>query len=224
MTKREKRAAKAGRRGSNGGAPRRVRQREQQKLVLVVTEDEKTEPKYLEWLNKRVTGVKITAKHDEPNPPDVVALAIRERDKGPAAARADGDQGDTYDDVWCFVDVDEHPGLDRALATARKAGLSVAVSSLCFETWLLMHLSDQTRPYEKSSREKKAWDAATGGKGLDAISQGLERALQRFASQRRRHALDGRDRKGNPSTEVDLFIHAVAKLARVPPSKLYDMT
>lgn len=230
MTKREKRAEKARRRGSNGGK-RRIPALPQLPVILVATEGEETEPVYLDWLNRRVSGVNIEVCFRKPNPQDVVQLAISERRMGPSRARSKGDRGDTYDEVWCFVDIDTHPGLQAALDMEQREGLRIAVSGLCFETWLLMHLRDQTRPYTRSSDEKKAWIAATGGEGreeadrIEALADGLPHALRRADSQLRKHERDGRRRtQRNPSSEVADFIRAIAARAKVEPERLYNVT
>ena len=73
MTKREKRAEKARRRGSNGGK-RRIPALPQLPVILVATEGEETEPVYLDWLNRRVSGVNFEVCFRKPNPQDVVQL------------------------------------------------------------------------------------------------------------------------------------------------------
>ena len=216
------------RRGSNGGR-RYLPARAECKVVLVASEGEVTEKQYLSWLQKRVSGIKFDVRFSEPNPPDVVELAVAVRKRGPSSGRDRGDRKDQYDDVWCFMDIDTHPRLEVAMRVAEKEKLHVALSGLCFETWLLMHLKDQTRPYNEPADEKKAWIEATGGKEcnggrLDKLADGLSDALRRAESQRRQHDRAGRNRlKRNPSSDVDRFIKAVADLVGVEPELLYNV-
>lgn len=41
------------------------------------------------------------------------------------------------------MDVDEHANLERACVGAARSGIDVAVSSPCFEIWLLWHFQDR---------------------------------------------------------------------------------
>jgi hypothetical protein len=58
---------------------------------------------------------------------------------------------DDIDEVWCTVDAEDVPDL-RAMANyAVEAGVELAVSNPCFETWLLLHHAE--RVPEPTTRE-----------------------------------------------------------------------
>lgn len=233
MTKREKRAAKAAtrdagagrRRGTGGPGPTRGR-RDPVPVVLVVAEGEKTEIDYLAWLNRRRREVRIDAYSKFNSPEQVVQHALDRRKRGPADARS-LDRGEGYDEVWCFVDVDDHAHLPGAVARAQREGLGIVVSGRCFETWLLMHLRDETRPYSDSAAEKKAWRDLTGGPDrgeqgrLDDLKDGLPEALRRARAKRKQDERNQIPRLQRNPTDVDVFVRSVADLAGVPHEQLY---
>ena len=213
------------RRGTGGRGPVRGR-KEPVPLILVVAEGKTTEPAYLTWLNKRCTAVSIKCQFNHSAPEHVVARAIQQKKRGPSGVG--DDVGTEYQAVWCMVDTDIHARLAKAVADAKRAGIEVAVSSRCFETWLLMHLRDETRPYATSKDEKRAWRDLVGPHHADAPQQFnliADRLPDALARARRKRTQDDRDGKRrferNPSSEVDGFIRAVAELADVDENKLY---
>lgn len=135
---------------------RRLGTRPERGRILIVTEGTQTEPQYFEGLKKhlRATGL------------DVVGVDVHgigrdpERIVDEAARRMKAARREPYDEVWCVFDVDRHD-LSPARASARRAGVSVAISNPCFEIWLLWHFIDQF-----ASIDAKALKKALGGHGL----------------------------------------------------------
>ena len=50
-----------------------------------------------------------------------------------------------HDESWCVVDTDEFD-IARAVASADRSGVRIAVSNPCFEVWLLLHHAERTAP------------------------------------------------------------------------------
>ncbi|SCD36699.1 RloB-like protein [Streptomyces sp. TverLS-915] len=120
----------------------RARRQEHRKF-LVVTEGTRTEPQYFENLAallnaKAVQVVKVKPVGIGRDPASVVKEAERRR-------RQERKGGDPFDEVWCVVDVDQHETLPRACKEARDLGIEMAISSPCFEIWLLWHFENRTR-------------------------------------------------------------------------------
>jgi hypothetical protein len=61
------------------------------------------------------------------------------------AVKLRDNEADSFDDVWCVVEVDEFD-LGSAVTLARRERISLAVSNPCFETWLVLHFTDHTAP------------------------------------------------------------------------------
>lgn len=103
--------------------------RDARTTILVVCGGRRTEPQYFDemrraWRNPAV-AIKILQKSCSPN--GIVEYALK---------FADG-----FDQVWCVVDTDEFD-VQRAVSTAKAAGIEMAVSNPCFELWLLLHRQD----------------------------------------------------------------------------------
>lgn len=116
--------------------------RSENKKVLIVTEGVKTEPQYFEGLAAHLNARAVHVATIKPigtgrDPMSVVREAKERRDK-------ERRNGDAFDSVWCVVDVDAHATLAAACAQASKSGLDIAVSSPCFEIWLLWHFEDRS--------------------------------------------------------------------------------
>lgn len=134
-------------RRSRGGAnlkrPRNVRQ--EHPRILIVTEGELTEPQYFRGLSKtlRATGIdiyKVSITGLGRDPGRVVKEAAERSGRGERRNVSE----DSYEHVWCVVDVDDHATLDSAIRRARKASIDVAVSNPCFEIWLLWHYDNHS--------------------------------------------------------------------------------
>ncbi|ONI71257.1 hypothetical protein ALI144C_48780 [Actinosynnema sp. ALI-1.44] len=92
---------------------------------------ERTEKQYLEGFRRQFTVSTVRVRPKVGSPAQLVGYARKVRDNDPGG----------FDEVWCVVDVDEFQ-VDEAVAAARKAGISLAISNPCFEVWLLLHLAD----------------------------------------------------------------------------------
>ncbi|WP_079037052.1 RloB family protein [Streptomyces silaceus] len=114
--------------------------RSENKKVLIVTEGVKTEPQYFEGLASHLNAQAVHVISVRPigtgrDPLSVVREADRRR-------RREEQDGDAFDSVWCVVDVDTHATLPAACELASRHSLYIAVSSPCFEIWLLWHFEE----------------------------------------------------------------------------------
>lgn len=109
---------------------RRPPTRRSRPLVLVVCGAKRTEMQYLSGLRahlgSRAIDIQIV---DHPRSPEHVVTYARDY-----VRRSHTD----FDETWCVVDVDNFD-LNRARRTAVGAGIELAISSPCFELWLLLH-------------------------------------------------------------------------------------
>lgn len=227
MTKREKRAAKVAnaRRGRGTAGVRAPHQNKPvRKVILIATEGEKTEPGYLTWLKGRIRNVHLEIRFRDSNSQSVIDAALDGRRESGSSTRRGGRTDEAYDDVWAFIDVDDHADLDAALIRADKEGVKVALSGPCFESWLLMHFAPQGRAFEKAQHAKRAWATKSSGKDdyNSLLLEHLPDALKNAAAKRRQDEQNGIERtKRDPSAEVDLFIRALAGLEGVDPEHVY---
>ena len=126
---------------AGGQRGRRTRpHREPARRILVVTEGTRTEPQYVEGLNRylRSKGATATVKPVSvgKDPLKVVQKCVEKRDE---AIHNEKD----YDDCVCLVDVDEHQTLSAAVRLAEQEKILLLISNLKFETWLRWHAEDK---------------------------------------------------------------------------------
>lgn len=119
------------------------------KRMLVVCEDEKSAKLYFESfkrdekLKRKLSAVEIEVIHPKDHSP--VGLVNEAKEKKKKAKR----DRNSYDEVWIVLDKDGHANLDQALITARDNKISVALSVMCFEYWILLHFKRTKKPFTK---------------------------------------------------------------------------
>ncbi|WP_449337452.1 RloB family protein [Streptomyces griseus] len=130
--------------------------RTEYRKILVATEGTKTEPQYFEGLAShlnakavRILSVKSVGVGKDPL--RIVTEAARLRDREIKA-------GDGFDETWCVLDVDQHATLGPACREAKKLRIDVAISSPCFEVWLLWHYEEWTGWSEGKALHKRLKD------------------------------------------------------------------
>lgn len=114
--------------------------RQPARRILVVTEGTRTEPQYVDGLDRYLRSKGATT-HVKPvpvgkDPLKVVQKCVEKRDE---AAQNDKE----YDDCVCLVDVDEHQTLPAAIRLAQREGIRLLISNLKFEAWLWWHAEDK---------------------------------------------------------------------------------
>ena len=113
-------------------------------LILIVCEGENTEPQYLKGFAGACKNPRVRVRvHDETGvPKTLVCLAKEAKVEAEAQAKREGDSNLRFDTVWCVFDVDEHPDIPAAMTMASDNGIELAISSPCFELWLILHFRD----------------------------------------------------------------------------------
>ncbi|WP_410654409.1 RloB family protein [Amycolatopsis sp. lyj-112] len=181
---------------------RRPAFREQRTSILVVCGAEATEPAYFEGLKRarRNPAVTIKIKAKRGAPETVVKYAAGMRD------RAEG----THDEVWCVVDVDEFD-LGKAVATAYRLDVNLAISNPCFEFWLLLHFEACSAPLICYGDVAKRLVKHVPGFSKAALrftdyESGVESAVIRARKQNRE---PGAEHGRNPSTGVWALVEKI---------------
>ncbi|MFG3487234.1 RloB family protein [Streptomyces sp. NPDC047972] len=141
-------------------------QRQEYRKILIVAEGEKTEPQYFEKFAALLKAKAVRVVRVDPiglgkDPLTVVLDAEKRRNKERRA-------GDAFDQVWCVVDVDEHASLERACIEARRLGIEIAVSSPCFEIWLLWHFQERTAWVDAATLARELKNRGFSGKNMPA--------------------------------------------------------
>ncbi len=119
------------------------------KRLLIVCEDEKSSKLYFESfkrdekLKRELSSVDIDVVHPKDHSP--VGLVNEAKEKKKKAKRI----RNPYNEVWIVLDKDGHANLDQALITARDNNISVALSVICFEYWILLHFEKTKKPFTK---------------------------------------------------------------------------
>lgn len=120
---------------------RTIRPRRQfARRILVVTEGTRTEPLYVEGLNRCLRSAGATAVVRSvavgKDPMKVVQKCIDIRDKAVSEEK-------DYDVCVGLVDVDQHKTLPAACQLAARESILLLVSNLKFEAWLRWHVEDK---------------------------------------------------------------------------------
>lgn len=105
--------------------------------VLIVCEDSKSVPAYLEAVCDNLklsnSNIKICGKECGSAPINVVEFAIKQKSG--------------YDKTYCVIDRDQHSKFHEALQKAQGKKIEVIISIPCFEYWLLLHFEYVSRPF-----------------------------------------------------------------------------
>lgn len=125
-------------------APTRAPFREPKRRILIVCEGARTEPDYINGLDRyfRNAAIEVECVPAIGVPLTVVSYAARRKEQAEKYARKQSDDFLKFDTVWCVVDVDEHPHLNEARQLARAREIELAISNPCFELWLLLHFRE----------------------------------------------------------------------------------
>lgn len=118
-------------------APVEVKQ--ERKYFLIVSEGERTEPIYFEYLSKKLPKnlLRTVEVHGQgENTLNVVRKAIELKNK-----RSLNHQLPDYDEVWAVFDKDDFPAdhFNAAIELARNSGIESGHSNQSFELWYVLH-------------------------------------------------------------------------------------
>lgn len=120
---------------------------------------------------------------------------------------------DDYDDddqIWCVLDTELDPSLAEAMLARAGSKIQLALSTPCFDLWLLLHHKDHRAPFQTAKQVEKAVKSAVQGwsKGSTQFrdfQDGVEEAC------RRAKAIDpdGKDHMRNPSSSVWKLVESI---------------
>jgi len=119
------------------------------KRILIVSEDEKSAKLYFESfkrdekLKRLLSSVDIEVVHPKDHSP--VGLVKEAKLKKQKAKR----DRNPYNEVWIVLDKDGHANMGQAMNTAKDNKISVALSIICFEYWVLLHFEKTTSVFNK---------------------------------------------------------------------------
>ena len=119
------------------------------KRILILCEDGKSSKLYFESfkkdekLKRELSSVEIEVIHPKDHSP--VGLVTKAKEKKKKAKR----DRNPYDEIWIVLDKDRHANLDKALNIAKDSKITVALSIICFEYWVLLHFEKTTKPFVK---------------------------------------------------------------------------
>lgn len=116
---------------------------------MILCEDEKSSKLYFdsfkkdEKLKRELSSVDIQVIHPKDHSP--VGLVKKAKEKKMKARR----ERNPYDEIWVVLDKDGHANLDQALNMAKDNNITIALSVICFEYWILLHFEKTTKPFVK---------------------------------------------------------------------------
>jgi hypothetical protein len=201
--------------------------------ILVVTEGVNTEPAYFHWVRNRFAAPTLElcshgAGRGDPRALADEALRLREERKLTMKNRSAGiNRLADFDAMWIVFDTDvlKPDKLLDGIAYARSKGIHIAHSEPCFEFWLLLHATFTTAGMAKCANvvpflEKfLGWkDYSRSGKKQSEVlelmaalvtKEAVRKAVAHAARVRRHHEKGGTSFPPNPSTDVDLLLHAI---------------
>ena len=201
------------RKGRSGPPGRVVTDRAVRKDILVFVEGERTEEDYLvHWHRAHRSKVNLSVHPFRGAPRRLIEEAAREKRKGERDARRA--KGRAYDEVWCVLNVDEHPFLNEVETTAVDNDINLAVSSPCLELWFVLHFQDQTAHIERHIVQRRSAQLLRCGKALSAEAlAALEMrhtdARQRAQALDTKHSGDGSPPRTNPSSGAWRLVQSI---------------
>lgn len=147
-----------------GSKPRRTKP-----VILIVTEGEKSEPKYFEHFRTRQNNVEVRVVPNSKNGSKTDYLNLIR--KASRICKDDDLSPKSGDSVWIVADGDvnyqaadaikkKNAALTQARATAEKEAYSLLISNPCFELWYLLHLRYTTAHLPDYDAVKKALEQA----------------------------------------------------------------
>lgn len=116
---------------------------------LIVCEDNKSAPNYFEAMRKHfslsATCIKVAGSGGKSQPIQVVERAVDLKERA-----TEPDSGtEPFDHVWCVIDGDYGDKINNARAKAKANKVALAISTPCFEYWILLHFEESATPAAK---------------------------------------------------------------------------
>jgi len=142
-------------------------------------------PSYFHALKRRfglsTASVEVVGSGGHSQPVQVVRRAVDRQ-----AASADPDSGtEPFDEVWCVIDGDYGSKINNARTSAVVHGVELAISTPCFEYWILLHFEASAVPAAKcdvvvhSLKERHLPDYEKGACDFDSMLEHVHDACAR---------------------------------------------
>ena len=188
------------------------------KRFLIVCEDEKSAPNYFRGLVKHhnlyVPSFKIIGSDGKPQPIIVVKKAISMKEN----AADPNSKSVPFDEVWCVIDGDYGNAIANARFKAEANDVKLAISTMCFEYWILLHFEESAAPtidcdgLVSALKEKHISNYTKGDEDFRTIVPHVHEACQRAEKLRKPGVKRGeKPEDQNPCSEVYLLINAILK-------------
>ena len=187
---------------------RKVGQRDPAGRFLIVCEDAKSSPNYFLAL-KRHFGLSATVVSSEhySQPLQVVKRAVEIK------RQAQRDPGlPPFKQAWCVIDGDYGDKINNARKKAVANNVRLAISTPCFEYWVLLHFVESAAPTATCdgvihSLKKHLPGYDKGSCDFSAIVAHARKAASRAERLRKRRIeIEPRAEKHNPCSEVYMLI------------------
>ncbi len=185
--------------------------RDLSKRFLIVCEDGKSAPNYFKALKNQfslsASSIEVAHSEGRTQPIQVVERAIEIAN----AAKSRKNGGVPFDEVWCAIDGDYGNKIATARSKAKAKGIQLAVSTMCFEYWVLLHFEDNDKGacdcagHIKSLR-KHVPDYEKGKCDFLPIVAHVRDACRRAEAHRRPEILPENQ---NPCSEVYLLVNSL---------------
>ncbi|UQS13668.1 RloB family protein [Pseudomonas sp. HS6] len=198
------------------------------KKMHIYCEGEKTEPNYLNGYisdidDRALRHVIIVEKTRKNTPVELVNVAIEHKKSNTSA------KGDEFWVVYDRESVAKYTDTlhDKAYKRAKDNGINIALSNVCFEHWLLLHITNSSAPYtcygdlinrsclKEEFRKKLGKDYDKAGTEIyEFLSKNINkarRAAQKLNLAAIQTAQPGRDKPHhlNPYTDIPKLLNAI---------------
>ncbi|WP_373652708.1 RloB family protein [Schlesneria sp. DSM 10557] len=191
--------------------------RETAKRYLIVCEDNKSAPNYFEalksFLNLSATSIRVVPSGGDSQPIQVVNKAIHI--KGLSEAPESGTE--PFEKAWCVIDGDFGKKVKEARKVAKSShGIEIAVSTMCFEFWVLLHGREINTPTTccddtlKILKDKYIPNYSKGDFDFGEVVPNYQTACQRAKKLRKPGIARGELAEDqNPCSEIYLIIEEI---------------
>lgn len=179
---------------------------------LIVCEDEQSARNYFNALRKyenlSAASIAVVSSNGRTQPIQVVDEAISR-----TVRAADSNSAtEPFDETWCIIDGDFGSAINNARRRAEANGVKLAISTQCFEYWILLHFAESAVPSPNcdavvSSLKRDHY--AGYSKGKCDFSNIVSNAREAMARARRLRRKDELPENQNPCSDVYLLIEAI---------------
>jgi len=197
---------------------RRLGVRELEKRFLIVCEDTKSAVNYFNALKAHfrlsATSVKVAHSDGHTQPTQVVEKAVELK----FLATGPNSGTEPFDQVWCVIDGDYGDKISNARNKADSQGVELAISTMCFEYWVLLHFEENDKAtldcdaLVRKLKRKPIPDYQKGSCDFRDVVKNVRDACKR-AEKLRRPGIERGDlpENQNPCSEVYRLINEILK-------------